>query len=53
MLLRLIREGHAVIRGEREVETAARRKAIEQTSGALTGAYDEDYLISLRDDWPA
>ncbi len=30
-----------------------RRAAIEQTGGALTGAYPAGSLERLRDDWPA
>jgi hypothetical protein len=53
LLLRLVREGHAAIRGRDEADTADRRDAITRTSGALTGAYDEGYLTTLREDWPA
>jgi hypothetical protein len=53
LLLRLVREGHAAISEDREAEAVERREAIARTSGALTGAYDADYLSDLRDDWPA
>ena len=49
LLLRLALEGGRAI--ERE-ETERRRAAILRTSGALTGAYEPEYLDRLRDDWP-
>ena len=53
LLLRLVQEGHAAIQQGHDQETADRLKAIARTSGALTGDYDEGYLATLRDDWPA
>ena len=38
---------------ERDEGAARRREAIQRTSGALTGAYEPDYLERLRHDWPA
>lgn len=52
LLRRLIREGHQQIRERSEAELAARRRAIDRTSGALTDVYPPDYLKRLRDDWP-
>ncbi|MEX2193953.1 MAG: hypothetical protein WD844_01585 [Thermoleophilaceae bacterium] len=51
LLLRLVQAGHEAIGGEREDDAARRREAISRTSGALTGAYPEEYLSRLRDDW--
>jgi hypothetical protein len=53
LLLRLVEQGRAVIDRARADEAARRRDAIQRTSGALTGAYETDYLERLRDDWPA
>lgn len=52
LLLRLLQEGHRAITGERERVAAERRDAVARTSGALTGAYGQDYLKELREDWP-
>lgn len=32
-------------------DIATRRKAVEETAGALTGVYREDELSQLREDW--
>ena len=53
LLLQLLREGHRAISAERGREADRRREGIRRTSGALTGAYPDDYLTRLRDDWPA
>ena len=53
LLLQLLREGHRAISGESGREADRRREGIRRTSGALTGAYPDDYLTRLRDDWPA
>jgi hypothetical protein len=53
LLLRLIEEGYQAIRAGRREQAAQRRAAVERTSGALTGAYESDYLERLREDWPA
>ena len=53
LLLRLLREGHRAISTQRGREADRRREGIRRTSGALTGAYPDDYLSRLRDDWPA
>ncbi len=34
-------------------DIAAKRKAVEQTAGTLTGIYRRDELNQLREDWPA
>jgi hypothetical protein len=53
LLLRLVEQGRDVIERDRIEEVERRRTAIQQTSGALTGVYDADYLRRLRDEWPA
>jgi len=53
LLMRLVREGHRAIAGERDAEVSQRRHAVRRTEGALTGTYPEGYLERLRDDWPA
>jgi hypothetical protein len=53
LLLRLVEQGRTVIERERDEQAERRRDAIRQTSGALTGVYEPDYLERLRDDWPA
>jgi len=52
LLLRLIAAGHGAIRQALEQDADRRRKAVETTSGALTGVYEPEYLSRLRDDWP-
>ncbi|MGI8425174.1 MAG: hypothetical protein ACR2FO_00690 [Actinomycetota bacterium] len=51
LLLHLVEEGHRVIAGEQERRAADRRDAVKRTAGVVTGAYGEDYLIRLREDW--
>ncbi|MGL5859951.1 MAG: hypothetical protein ACRCY9_01675 [Phycicoccus sp.] len=53
LLLRLVNEGHRGLTTERESRADERRSAIQATSGALTGTYDDGYLDAVRDDWPA
>lgn len=53
LLLHLIAEGHRALQGAAQREGRRRSDAIRRTSGALTGAYDADYLKELRADWPA
>src|SRR4051812_24055217 len=53
LLLRLVARGREAIDREQADEIERRRAAIQRTSGALTGAYEPDYLERLRDDWPA
>jgi hypothetical protein len=52
LLTRLVEEGHRAVIRQRERDASARRAAVARTSGALTGAYGEDYLAGLRADWP-
>jgi hypothetical protein len=52
LLLDLVREGHRAISEDARHAIAARRAAIERTSGALSGTYPPGYLEDLRGDWP-
>jgi hypothetical protein len=49
LLRRLVAEGYAAL----EASAAARRAAVEETSGIATGLYEPGYLEALRDEWPA
>jgi len=49
LLLRLAAAGRAAI----EREGRERRRAITETSGALSGVYEPGELARLREDWPA
>ena len=48
LLLRLAAAGKAAI--TRELDQ--RRRAVQETAGALSGVYREDELKRLREDWP-
>lgn len=52
LLLRLLEEGHRAVVWQREDLVSARRDAVLDTSGTLTGVYGRDYLTELRADWP-
>ncbi len=49
LLLRLATAGREAI----EREGAARRAAVAETAGALSGVYEPGELERLREDWPA
>jgi hypothetical protein len=51
LLTRLVEEGHRAVLRQRDHDVAARRIAIDRTSAALTGAYGDEYLAELREDW--
>ncbi len=53
LLLHLLEEGHHAVVAQREGTAREHRRAVERTSGALTGLYGEGYLDALREDWPA
>lgn len=53
LLLHLLKEGHHAVVAQRESAEHEHRRAVERTSGALTGLYGEGYLDALREDWPA
>jgi hypothetical protein len=48
----LIEEGERSIARQDELEKAAYREAVEQTSGIFTDVYPDGYLDELRKDWP-
>jgi len=48
----LIIEGSRSLNAERSGSASDRLAAIEETAGALTGAYGDGYLEGLRADWP-
>ncbi len=49
LLLRLAAAGREAI----DRDAAARRAAVKQTAGALSGVYEPGELERLREDWPA
>lgn len=49
LLLRLAAAGRDAI----TQEASGHRTAVQETAGALTGAYRHDELKRLREDWPA
>lgn len=53
LIVRLVEEGHRVLRDEEAQRRAEHRRAVLATAGALTGCYGTGYLERLRDDWPA
>ncbi len=52
LLLRLAAEGHQMARQEAERRRRDKLAAIDRSSGALTGIYEDGYLEKLREDWP-
>jgi len=46
-----VHEGGRSIERADESARAAQRRAVDRTSGALTGAYRRDELAVLRKDW--
>ena len=52
LLTRLALEGEQVARRAQEDRRRRRLDALRAHSGALTGAYGEDYLERLRQEWP-
>lgn len=52
LLLRLIDAGRSTLAEKGDHDRRARRTAIRESAGALTGTYPADYLETLRSDWP-
>ena len=52
LLRRLILEGRNTLAHNNTAADAARRQAVADTGGALTGVYGVNYLEDLRQDWP-
>jgi len=50
---------HLMVQGSKTLQEVAdekrqlRRQAIEESRGILSGVYPPDYLVELREDWPA
>jgi len=53
LLVRLALEGHRAAQRAHEARHRRRLAALRTHSGVLTGAYQPDYLLRLREDWPA
>lgn len=52
LLRHLVDEGLRAVIDEQARKSAARRATVARTSGALSGAYGEDFLVELRREWP-
>lgn len=53
LLQLLLEEGHAQVIERNARAREARRAAIAECAGALTGVYGPAYLEQLREEWPA
>lgn len=53
LLTRLALEGQRLAKSAQEDRRRRRLDALREHSGALTGAYGEDYLERVRQEWPA
>jgi len=51
LLLLLVQEGYRALLEERRHQADRRRAAVRRTSGCLAGAYPDNYLDRLRDEW--
>lgn len=52
LLVRLVMEGDRAARRESEGARVAWLDLVHRHSGALTGAFGQDYLATLHDEWP-
>ncbi len=52
ILVRLALEGSRMAQREQDGRRRRRLAVLHQRSGMLTGAYGQDYLKRLRQDWP-
>ncbi|WP_409436874.1 hypothetical protein [Mycobacterium sp. SMC-14] len=52
LLRQLILLGRNTLVHDASHATVSRRRAVEETAGALAGVYGPDYLRDLREDWP-
>ncbi|MGB5936697.1 MAG: hypothetical protein WBG76_12615 [Ornithinimicrobium sp.] len=52
LIVRLALEGNAAAESTADERRHRRREAIRHHRGALTGAYDPDYVADLRGEWP-
>lgn len=53
LLVQLALEGHRAAQDAHDERRRRRLAALRAHSGALSGAYDSDYLERLRGEWPA
>lgn len=53
ILRRLIERGIESIETEVNEKLEARRKAIREVAGSMSGVWPENYLEELRSEWPA
>lgn len=52
LLTRLIEAGSAALEEERDQATQERIRAIDDTSGKYSDAFDDEFLTTLRQEWP-
>ena len=52
LLVRLALEGHRAAQEAQVVRRRRRADAVQNSSGMLTGAYGDEYLSNLREEWP-
>lgn len=52
LVVRLVEEGRKAISDDAERALEARRRAVRETAGSLTGVYRPDEFERLREDWP-
>ncbi|MDA8038121.1 MAG: hypothetical protein M0Z69_02980 [Actinomycetota bacterium] len=53
LLLRLVGIGSETLEHQDELDMEAHRAAVTASSGAYPDAFPPDYLVELREDWPA
>ena len=53
LLVRLVGVGGEALEEHQRSEAAAHRTAVTASSGAYPDAFGPDYLVHLREDWPA
>jgi hypothetical protein len=52
LLLRLVAAGGDAVEDAAEREVRRRRRAVRESAGAFSDAFDDGYLERLRQDWP-
>ncbi|MET3804987.1 hypothetical protein ABIB25_001983 [Nakamurella sp. UYEF19] len=53
VLVQLALQGHRAAESAQEERRRRRLAAVRAHSGMLTGIYEPDYLLNLRQEWPA
>lgn len=53
LLVRLVDVGGAALEQDQRSQGEAHRAAVTASSGAYPDAFGPDYLVELREDWPA